>query len=138
MSTYVYDAGTCENQSSLDMLYSPTYKKNRVGVLNMPLGEFGKSAVFETNMNANIKNRMTFQFWYPTGGPFDKIEFCGISTEISFQSGKDYEFVGVFDSAGVCSVKLSELIAVDGEPTRRHVETFTQATHPLPEACLVK
>lgn len=135
---YIYNAGTCENQTAVGRLYLPESKKKVSGKLNMPLGEFSKSGVNEVNMDAGVRQRVTVQFGYLRGGPFAKIERCGISTDMTFDKNKDYEFLGVFENAGQCEVKLSELISEGDTATRRHLKTFTGAADPVPEACIVK
>lgn len=135
---YIYDAGTCENQRRVEKLYMPSVKKRGTGDLSMPLSDYAKNSLHETRMDANLTQRVTLQFAYLRGGPLAPIERCNVSKDMRFQAGKNYEFVGTFETAGICSVKLNELTVDDGQAVRRLVETLTPETHPLDEACLVK
>lgn len=138
LSAYIYDAGTCENQRHVEYLYMPSVKKRGTGDLKMPLSDYAKNSLHETAMDANLDQRVTLQFAYLRGGPLAKIERCNVSKDMRFDTNKNYEFVGTFENAGICSVKLNELIVENGEAVRRSIETLTPETHPLEEACLVK
>lgn len=140
MTTLFYDAGTCENRRNLGLIYTfgGKKKRERAGELNMPLGQYTKQEVDERLVDAGMPLNVVLQLSIWQGGFIGASTECLISTDMTFEPGKDYEYVGIFNEPGKCTVTLNELVSTPAGAERKELAVYTNATHPAPEACVLK